>query len=173
LNYGELPIQPVYAPPPLPQQGAPEFYVGQRPLGPPAPLDLKTVKFDASTEIVFSCRLPFVMPILDLNHKLQPEFPEVSLFGEINRSDHMYINACRFATLNILTAEERAIADRTFGAELRLYVDERAIAANYESSQPIQDSPSQSLNRARNEQSGAAVARSISQSVVSSERANQ
>jgi glycosyltransferase involved in cell wall biosynthesis len=123
LNYRELPIQPIYPPPQLPEQGTPEFYVRQRPLVSPPPRDLNAVKFDASSESAFrkagidillllspffhafSCRLPFVMPIFDLNHKLQPEFPEVSAFGEINNRDYMYMNACRFATLILVDSE--------------------------------------------------------------------
>ena len=47
----------------------------------------------------FSMRLPFVCPIFDLNHRLQPEFPEVSEDGEFQRREYFYINTCRYATL--------------------------------------------------------------------------
>jgi glycosyltransferase involved in cell wall biosynthesis len=53
----------------------------------------------------FSFRLPYVMPIFDLNHRLQPEFPEVSAFGEMNSREYAYINGCRFATLVLVDSE--------------------------------------------------------------------
>ena len=53
----------------------------------------------------FSFRVPFVVPIFDLNHQLQPEFPEVSAFGETNNREHFYINTCKFATLVLVDSE--------------------------------------------------------------------
>ena len=53
----------------------------------------------------FNFRLPFVVPIFDLNHRLQPEFPEVSAFGETNIREHYYINTCKFATLVLVDSE--------------------------------------------------------------------
>jgi glycosyltransferase involved in cell wall biosynthesis len=45
------------------------------------------------------------MPIFDLNHRLQPEFPEVSALGEYNRREYLYINTCRFATFVLVDSE--------------------------------------------------------------------
>src|SRR5581483_10996676 len=107
------------------QQKPPEFYVNQGPAVPARPqsYDLKTVKFDSAGEAIFrkagvdlmflmspfmhafSLRLPFVMPIFDLNHKINPQFPEVSANGESNARDYMYINACRFATMIVVDSE--------------------------------------------------------------------
>ena len=53
----------------------------------------------------FSLRLPFVVPIFDLNHRLQPEFPEVSEFGESECREYFYINTCRYATLVLVDSE--------------------------------------------------------------------
>jgi glycosyltransferase involved in cell wall biosynthesis len=53
----------------------------------------------------FSTLSPFVMPIYDLNHRLQPEFPEVSAFGEINIREYVNQNACRYATLILVDSE--------------------------------------------------------------------
>jgi len=53
----------------------------------------------------FLGRVPFVMPIFDLNHRLQTEFPEVSALGEYNRREYLYINACRFATFVLVDSE--------------------------------------------------------------------
>jgi glycosyltransferase involved in cell wall biosynthesis len=120
LNYRGLPIQPV--PKLSPQRAPPEAYISQKPTTPP-PLDLNTVKFDtAGAELfreagidlllllspsvnAFAFRLPFVVPIFDLNHRLQPEFPEVSDFGEANFREYFYINVCRFATLVLVDSE--------------------------------------------------------------------
>jgi len=120
LNYLNLPILPLNEP--SPRQPPPEVYTHQQPPTPPL-FDPNVAKFDdASTSIfresgvklllmlspslnAFSVRLPFVTPILDLNHRLQPEFPEVSAFGESNRREYFYINTCRFATLVIVDSE--------------------------------------------------------------------
>jgi glycosyltransferase involved in cell wall biosynthesis len=120
LNYRGLPIVPLGVPPP--QQLAPEAYINQKPATPP-PLDPNNVKFnDAGGDLMrqngvnlllllspnlqgFSYRLPFVVPIFDLNHRLQPEFPEVSDFGETSSREYFYINTCRFATLVLVDSE--------------------------------------------------------------------
>ncbi len=53
----------------------------------------------------FSWLTPFVMSVYDLNHRLQPEFPEVSAFGEFDRREYLYTNVCRYATLVIVDSE--------------------------------------------------------------------
>ena len=101
---------------------APEELLTQRPPTPP-PFDPNIIKFDyAAGDALranrvdlllllspnmpgFNFRLPFVIPIFDLNHRLQPEFPEVSAFGETNRREHFYINTCKFATLVLVDSE--------------------------------------------------------------------
>jgi glycosyltransferase involved in cell wall biosynthesis len=50
--------------------------------------------------------MPFVMPIWDLNHRLQPEFPEVSSHGETEWRDYLFGNACRAATLILVESEQ-------------------------------------------------------------------
>lgn len=120
LNYRGLPIVPLGASPP--QQQAPEAYINQKPATPP-PVDPSNIKFnEAGGDLMrrigvnlllllspnlqgFSYRLPFVVPIFDLNHRLQPEFPEVSAFGEYSSREHYYINTCRFATLVLVDSE--------------------------------------------------------------------
>jgi glycosyltransferase involved in cell wall biosynthesis len=139
LNYRGLPIVPVGVPPP--QQQPPEAYISQRPVTPP-PIDPNDVKFNAAggdfirqsgADLLlllspnlqgFSYRLPFVVPVFDLNHRLQPEFPEVSAFGETSMREYYYINTCRFATL-ILVDSEVGKADvlRFYGN----YIDEDRI----------------------------------------------
>lgn len=142
IKYRGLTIQPLYAPLQIPKQEPPEFYfAGRQPVARP-PLDLNTFTPDTAAESAFrsagidfllllspflqafSLRLPFIMPIFDLNHKLQPEFPEVSSFGEINIRDHMYVNTCRYATF-ILVDSDVGKADvlRFYGD----YIDEDRI----------------------------------------------
>jgi glycosyltransferase involved in cell wall biosynthesis len=50
-------------------------------------------------ELGFRVRRPFVMPIHDLQHRLQPEFPEVSRPAEFARREALYTNACQHAAL--------------------------------------------------------------------------
>ena len=139
LNYRGLPVVPLAKP--QPQQAPPETFINQRPPT-PLPFDPKIPKFDyasydairrAGIELLlllspnlqaFSFRLPFIFPIFDLNHRLQPEFPEVSAFGETNSREYLYINSCRFATL-ILVDSEIGKADvlRFYGD----YIDEDRI----------------------------------------------
>jgi glycosyltransferase involved in cell wall biosynthesis len=120
LNYRGIPIVSLNEP--ATQQGPPEAYIGQQPVTPP-PVDPNVVRYnDGGADLLrkkqidllfmlspsldaFTLRLPFITPILDLNHKLQPEFPEVSAFGELNRRDYFYVNTCRFATLVIVDSE--------------------------------------------------------------------
>lgn len=120
LEYRGLPIVPVVSTPI--QLQPPEAYIGQKPPT-PAPVDPNRVKFDharadslrkCGVELLlllspnlpaFSFRLPFVVPIFDLNHRLQPDFPEVTAFGEANQREYFYVNTCRFATLVLVDSE--------------------------------------------------------------------
>src|ERR1700683_5394247 len=120
LNYSGIPVVPVGKPAFV--QDPPETYLAQKPVAPP-PISPHDVKFnyvggDAirqnGVELLvllspnlppFSFRLPFVVPLFDLNHRLQPEFPEVSAYGEANGREHLYINTCRFATLVLVDSE--------------------------------------------------------------------
>lgn len=73
------------------------------------------VLYTASNALSFEAGLPYVMPIHDLQHRLQPEFPEVSANGEWEGREYLYRNATRHATL--------ILADSEVGKEdiLRLY----------------------------------------------------
>jgi glycosyltransferase involved in cell wall biosynthesis len=53
----------------------------------------------------FTWVTPFVMSVYDLNHRLQPEFPEVSAFGEFDRREYLYTNVCRYATFVIVDSD--------------------------------------------------------------------
>lgn len=53
----------------------------------------------------FEAAVPFVMPIHDLQHRLQPEFPEVSADGVWEHREYLYRNATRHATLILADSE--------------------------------------------------------------------
>ena len=120
LNYRGLPMRSLLDPVIL--QAAPEAYLNQPP--PKAePLDPNNPAFDrnitnayrnAGIDLIlqlsphyppFVARLPFVVPIFDLNHRLQPEFPEVSAYGEFEKREYLYVNVCRFATLVLVDSD--------------------------------------------------------------------
>lgn len=60
----------------------------------------------SQSPFVFATQLPFVMPIHDLQHRLQPEFPEVGAPAEVAFREYLYRNACRFATLVLVDSEQ-------------------------------------------------------------------
>ncbi len=62
----------------------------------------------------FESGVPFVMAIHDLQHLLQPEFPEVSANGEWQRREYVLRNAARSATM--LIAESDVGRDDILGA---------------------------------------------------------
>jgi len=121
LNYRGLTIHMLDKPPP--RQLPPDRYIRLQPTALPPDPDPDHVYFDrrganlvrdADVDLIvqlspvanaFSLRMPFIVPIFDLNHRLQPEFPEVSAFGEFNRREYFYINTCRFATLVLVDSE--------------------------------------------------------------------
>lgn len=53
----------------------------------------------------FEIGLPYVMAIHDLQHRLQPEFPEVSANGEWEYREYMFRNGARCATLLLADSE--------------------------------------------------------------------
>jgi glycosyltransferase involved in cell wall biosynthesis len=119
LSYRGLPMQPLRDT--VFRQEAPEFYLVPPQSG--QELDPRSIPFDAESAAAyrkagidlvlqlgpyaypFLSRVPFVMPIFDLNHRIQPEFPEVSALGEHNRREFLYINTCRFATFVLVDSE--------------------------------------------------------------------
>lgn len=60
----------------------------------------------SQSPVVFATSKPFVMPIHDLQHRLQPEFPEVGRPREIAFREYLFGNACRFATLVLVDSEQ-------------------------------------------------------------------
>jgi glycosyltransferase involved in cell wall biosynthesis len=56
-------------------------------------------------EFSFETGLPYVLAIHDLQHRLQPEFPEVSANGEWEQREYLFRNGARYATLLLADSE--------------------------------------------------------------------
>jgi glycosyltransferase involved in cell wall biosynthesis len=67
--------------------------------------ELSWVLHTAPNVSSFESGIPFVMPIHDLQHRLQPEFPEVSAHGVWERREYLFRNGVRQATLIIADSE--------------------------------------------------------------------
>jgi glycosyltransferase involved in cell wall biosynthesis len=57
------------------------------------------------TTFGFECGIPFVMAIHDLQHRLQPEFPEVSCCGQWRHREVLFRNASRYAQAVLVDSE--------------------------------------------------------------------
>ena len=62
--------------------------------------------YPITSSLSFETRIPYVMTIHDLQHRLQPEFQEVSANGEWEFREHLFRNGIRFATLLLAESEE-------------------------------------------------------------------
>src|SRR5205809_2351475 len=61
--------------------------------------------YAAYTSLPFEAGIPYVMAIHDLQHRLQPEFPELSANGESEQREYVFRNGTRHATLIIADSE--------------------------------------------------------------------
>lgn len=61
--------------------------------------------FPQPTVASFETGLPYVMAVPDLQHRLQPEFPEVSANGERETREYLFGNAIRYAEAVIVDSE--------------------------------------------------------------------
>ncbi|PIP33141.1 hypothetical protein COV53_03785 [Candidatus Gottesmanbacteria bacterium CG11_big_fil_rev_8_21_14_0_20_37_11] len=61
--------------------------------------------YTAPTSLSFEVNIPYVMPIHDLQHRLQPEFPEVSADGEFEEREYLYSNGIKQATMILAESE--------------------------------------------------------------------
>jgi len=57
------------------------------------------------TPLSFETHVPFIMAIHDMQHRLQPEFPEVSANGEWESREYCFRNAARHATFLVADSE--------------------------------------------------------------------
>src|SRR5262249_3520739 len=67
--------------------------------------DVDLLCFLGTVAMPFEASIPYVLMIHDLQHRLQPEFPEVSAGDEWGRREYYFHNGLRYATL-ILTDSE-------------------------------------------------------------------
>ena len=61
--------------------------------------------YPAPTSLSFETEIAYLISIHDLQHRLQPEFSEVSANGEWQRREYLFRNVCRYATLVIADSE--------------------------------------------------------------------
>jgi glycosyltransferase involved in cell wall biosynthesis len=120
LNYGGLPLQMIgekifaqgpleaylaQSPPQLPDMNPEAIYLNRE-----MAVGLRQSRVDWVFQLQphpfgFSALVPFIMPIHDLQHRLQPEFKEVSANGQAGYREYLYRNACRYATLILVESE--------------------------------------------------------------------
>jgi glycosyltransferase involved in cell wall biosynthesis len=68
-------------------------------------LGIELMLYPTPNVLSFETKIPYVMAIHDLQHRLHPEFPEVSAKGELERREYMFRNGCRYATLLLADSE--------------------------------------------------------------------
>jgi glycosyltransferase involved in cell wall biosynthesis len=68
-------------------------------------LGIELLILPAPSVLSFESGLPYVFAMHDLQHRLQPQFPEVSANGEWDKREYLFRNAARFATLLIADSE--------------------------------------------------------------------
>jgi glycosyltransferase involved in cell wall biosynthesis len=61
--------------------------------------------YPTPNSLSFEAGVPSIMAIHDLQHRLQPEFPEVSANGEWERREYLFRNGTRYATLLLADSE--------------------------------------------------------------------
>jgi glycosyltransferase involved in cell wall biosynthesis len=63
------------------------------------------ILYTGPNALSFEARIPYVMPVHDLQHMLQPEFQEVSADGEWEQREYLFRNGIRNATLILVDSE--------------------------------------------------------------------
>ena len=66
---------------------------------------VELIIYPSPNPLSFETGFPYVMAIHDLQHRLQPEFPEVSAHGEWERREYCFRNGTRSATLLLADSE--------------------------------------------------------------------
>jgi len=66
---------------------------------------IELMLYPISSSLSFETRIPYVMSVHDLQHRLQPEFPEVSANGEGESREYLFRNGIRNATLLLAESE--------------------------------------------------------------------
>ncbi len=68
-------------------------------------LKIDLMLYAAPTTLSFGAGIPYVMAIHDLQHRLQPEFPEVSSKGEWEAREYLFRNGARYAAALLADSE--------------------------------------------------------------------
>ncbi len=68
--------------------------------------NIDILMYPSPTNLAFQCGYPYAMAIHDLQHRLQPWFPEVSCKGEWLRREYCYTNSIRNAKAIIVDSEQ-------------------------------------------------------------------
>lgn len=66
---------------------------------------LDFVLYPVYSTSAFETRMPSVVTVHDLNHRIYTEFPEVVAQGEFERREYYFRNACRYATTLLVESE--------------------------------------------------------------------
>jgi glycosyltransferase involved in cell wall biosynthesis len=66
---------------------------------------IEMMLYPAPSTLSFETGIPYVMAVHDLQHRLQPEFPEVSANGEGEWREYLFRNAARHATFLLADSE--------------------------------------------------------------------
>jgi glycosyltransferase involved in cell wall biosynthesis len=66
---------------------------------------VELIIYPSPEPLSFETGFPYLMAIHDLQHRLQPEFPEVSANGEWERREYLFRNGTRHATLLLADSE--------------------------------------------------------------------
>jgi glycosyltransferase involved in cell wall biosynthesis len=61
--------------------------------------------FPSSSSLSFECSIPYITAVHDLQHRLQPQFPEVSAMGEWHRREYLFRNTIRHAEAILVDSE--------------------------------------------------------------------
>jgi glycosyltransferase involved in cell wall biosynthesis len=66
---------------------------------------IELMLYPAPTTYSFEAGVPYVMAVHDLQHRIQPEFPEVSADGQWAAREHLFTNAVRSASAILVDSE--------------------------------------------------------------------
>jgi len=61
--------------------------------------------YPSPSSLSFECGIPYISAVHDLQHRLQPQFPEVSAMGEWQRREYLFRNTIRHAEAILVDSE--------------------------------------------------------------------
>jgi len=70
-----------------------------------ARFDLDFLLFPAPSTLGFEASVPYVMAVHDLQHRLHPEFPEVTAGGELENREYIFGNGIGHALTVLVDSE--------------------------------------------------------------------